>query len=75
MSLVKGVRVVRGPDWKYGDQEGGEGDIGTVIESSEQNHLGLKTVTVIWDSGVGAQYRCGPEGACDLRASALLGPT
>ena len=32
-----GVRVVRGPDWKWGKQDGGEGHVGTVrnFESSE----------------------------------------
>ena len=25
-----GVRVVRGPDWKWGKQDGGEGHLGTV---------------------------------------------
>ena len=25
-----GVRVVRGPDWKWGKQDGGEGHVGTV---------------------------------------------
>lgn len=29
-----GVRVVRGPDWSpdFGDQDGGEGNLGTVVE-------------------------------------------
>jgi hypothetical protein len=27
-----GVRVVRGPDWKWGDQDGGDGYTGTVVE-------------------------------------------
>ncbi len=72
MFLVKGVRVVRGPDWRYGDQDGGEGNKGTVIESSELDRLGPKTVTVVWDSGVEAQYRNGPEGAYDLQARIAL---
>ncbi len=28
---IVGVRVVRGPDWKWGDQDGGEGSVGTVV--------------------------------------------
>ena len=28
---TKGLRVVRGPDWKWGDQDGGEGCVGTVV--------------------------------------------
>ena len=27
-----GVRVVRGPAWSWGDQDGGEGYVGTVLE-------------------------------------------
>ena len=71
MSPLKGVRVVRGPDWKHGDQDGGEGHAGTVIDSSDLNHLGPKTVTVIWDTGVIAQYRSGPEGSYDLRVKIM----
>lgn len=26
------LRVVRGPDWEYGDEDGGEGHLGTVVE-------------------------------------------
>ena len=28
---MEGLRVVRGPDWKWGDQDGGEGCAGTVV--------------------------------------------
>ena len=55
-----GARVVRGPDWKWGKQDGGEGHIGTVrnFESPEE-------VVVVWDNGTAANYRC--AGAYDLR--------
>ena len=48
-----GCRVVRGPDWKWGKQDGGEGHVGTVkrFESYEE-------VLVVWDNGVCANYRC-----------------
>ena len=29
-TLLEGVKVVRGPDWKWSDQDGGEGHIGVV---------------------------------------------
>lgn len=32
MQLVKGLRVVRGPGWKWGEQDGGEGSVGTVVD-------------------------------------------
>ncbi|XP_066918362.1 E3 ubiquitin-protein ligase mib1-like isoform X2 [Clytia hemisphaerica] len=55
-----GVRVIRGPDWKWGKQDGGEGHVGTVrsFESHEE-------VVVVWDNGTAANYRC--SGAYDLR--------
>ena len=48
-----GYRVVRGPDWKWGKQDGGDGHLGTVrnFESKEE-------VLVLWDNGVAANYRC-----------------
>ncbi|ESO07042.1 hypothetical protein HELRODRAFT_191290 [Helobdella robusta] len=60
--IVEGVgaRVIRGPDWKWGKQDGGEGHVGTVrnFESSEE-------VVVVWDNGTAANYRC--SGSYDLR--------
>ena len=55
-----GARVVRGPDWKWGKQDGGEGHVGTVrnFESPEE-------VVVVWDNGTAANYRCAV--AYDLR--------
>ena len=55
-----GCKVVRGPDWKWGKQDGGEGHVGTVrsFESYEE-------VVVVWDNGTGANYRC--SGSFDLR--------
>ncbi|XP_064626233.1 E3 ubiquitin-protein ligase MIB1-like [Lineus longissimus] len=55
-----GARVARGPDWKWGKQDGGEGHVGTVrnFESPEE-------VVVVWDNGTAANYRC--AGAYDLR--------
>ena len=74
MSFLYGVRVVRGPDWKWDDQDGGEGNVGTVIDTpdSEWKQFGPRTVTVVWDSGIKAQYRTGPPGSFDLRASLFL---
>lgn len=55
-----GARVIRGPDWKWGKQDGGEGHVGTVrnFESPEE-------VVAVWDNGTAANYRC--SGAYDLR--------
>ena len=47
-----GYRIVRGPDWKWGKQDGGEGHVGTVrsFENPEE-------VLVLWDNGTAANYR------------------
>jgi len=64
-----GLRVVRGVDWQWKDQDGGEGGVGTVVEVG--GHDGSsnpeKTVVVVWDTGVRAKYRAGYRGKDDLR--------
>ena len=41
--MFYGVRVVRGPNWKWGDQDGGEGHVGTVIVPSNINESKSRT--------------------------------
>ncbi len=73
MELEVGLRVVRGPDWESGDQDGGEGHVGTVVEvtsetASQDHHDCLdRYVVVQWDHGKRFSYRCGVEGKYDLR--------
>lgn len=64
-----GLRVVRGPDWKWGNQDGGEGHVGTVVEIGKPGSSTSpdKTVVVQWDSGSRTNYRVGYQGAYDLR--------
>ena len=52
--------MVRGPDWKWGKQDGGEGHAGTL--RSFENH---GEVLVVWDNAIAANYRC--AGHFDLR--------
>ena len=72
MEVKVGLRVVRGPDWKWGNQDGGEGHLGTVVEvkaeetPSEGQATG-RAVMVQWDSGSRCNYRCGIQGQYDLR--------
>ena len=63
MELCVGLRVVRGPNWSWGDQDGGEGYVGTVVEVGQ----GGGSVVVQWDCGNRQRYRCGEEGKYDLR--------
>lgn len=58
----RGLRVIRGPDWKWGHQDGGPGCVGTV-EMVRPNGI----VSVIWDNGFRDVYRAGAEDSHDLR--------
>lgn len=64
-----GLRVVRGPDWKWGTQDGGEGHLGTVVEIGryDSKNIPFKTVSVQWDCGERSNYRVGYQNCYDLR--------
>ena len=57
------IRVVRGPDWGWGDQDGGEGGVGTVVEVGRNR----EAVLVQWDFGTRGWYRSGGQNKFDLR--------
>ncbi|XP_070208056.1 uncharacterized protein [Littorina saxatilis] len=59
---VSGLRVLRGPDWRGGDTDGGEGHVGTVVEL-----LGNHTVRVLWDMGQESTCSAGHDGKCELK--------
>ena len=76
MEIPLGLRVVRGSDWTWGDQDGGEGCVGTVAEAhtdettddrAADRAATARTVTVQWDCGNRCRYRCGMGGKYDLR--------
>ncbi|XP_060066448.1 E3 ubiquitin-protein ligase MIB2-like [Ylistrum balloti] len=64
-----GIRVVRGKDWKWGEQDGGEGNVGTVIDvgTKEDGSCPPRCAIVQWDSGYRNTYRAGFDDAFDLR--------
>lgn len=66
--METGCRVVRGPDWKWGNQDGCEGHVGTVVVVGKTGSVSSpdKTVVVQWDGGTRTNYRCGYQGAFDL---------
>jgi E3 ubiquitin-protein ligase mind-bomb len=72
MDVKIGMRVVRGPDWKWGSQDGGEGHVGTVVQISKANtteggdHVTACAVMVQWDNGDQCNYRCGIDDQYDL---------
>ncbi|XP_074653934.1 E3 ubiquitin-protein ligase MIB2-like [Tubulanus polymorphus] len=63
-----GLRVVRGPDWRWSEQDGGEGHVGTIVEIGKPGSTTSpdKTVVVQWDSGSRTNYRVGYQNAYDL---------
>ena len=61
-SCARGVRVARGPHWRWGDQDGGVGGVGTVTGRADES--GWCTVT--WDQGGSNAYRVGSFSMFDL---------
>jgi hypothetical protein len=57
-----GKRVRRGPDWKWGTQDGN--GPGTVTKVEDEGVLNVR-----WDNGNKNQYRWGHEGKYDLRVT------
>lgn len=55
-----GCRVIRGPNWKWGNQDGGAGNIGRVYA------VNGGVVEVRWPNGHTNTYRNGAEGAVDV---------
>ena len=54
------LRCVRGPDWRWDDQDGGPGHVGTVVFIGHLGHPACPpgTVEVLWDTGFKQNYRC-----------------
>ncbi|XP_071147139.1 E3 ubiquitin-protein ligase MIB2-like [Mytilus edulis] len=69
MVIAPGLRVVRGRDWKWTDQDGGEGHLGTIQEISGMRKTSCpdKCAAVLWDNGYRNTYRIGFENSYDLR--------
>uniref|UniRef100_A0A8D9BP54 RING-type E3 ubiquitin transferase n=1 Tax=Cacopsylla melanoneura TaxID=428564 RepID=A0A8D9BP54_9HEMI len=67
INIEVGLRVLRGPNWKWADEDGGEGGLGTVVAVKPTGHQ-VNVVSVIWDVGNKSScYRVGSENAFDLR--------
>ena len=70
MATQLGTRVVRGPNWQWENQDGGEGCVGTVAQlglEKGNSSLNTQVVLVQWDCGNKANYRAGIDGKHDLR--------
>nr|XP_034323315.1 uncharacterized protein LOC105331856 [Crassostrea gigas] len=64
-----GCLVKRGPDWKWDDQDGGVGSIGTVYRVKDD-----ATVYIRWSSGRNSNYRFGYEGKFDIEVCDPFSP-
>ena len=65
---ILGTRVVRGRDWEWGNQDGGEGCVGTVVQIGQDKKSPFTTqlVWIQWDCRGKANYRAGFDGKHDL---------
>ncbi|ELV11273.1 E3 ubiquitin-protein ligase HERC2 [Tupaia chinensis] len=66
-----GTRVMRGVDWKWGDQDGPPPGLGRVIGELGEDGW----IRVQWDTGSTNSYRMGKEGKYDLKLVELPAPT
>ncbi|CAB0029316.1 unnamed protein product [Trichogramma brassicae] len=69
--LLKGIfigaKVMRGPDWEWGEQDGGRRKTGRVIDIRGWDNESCRSVaTVTWVSGSTNVYRLGYKGCVDL---------
>ncbi|GFN81530.1 E3 ubiquitin-protein ligase herc2-like, partial [Plakobranchus ocellatus] len=67
-ALMKvGTRVMRGVDWKWGDQDGPPPSLGHVIGELGEDGW----IRVQWDTGSTNSYRMGKEGKYDLKLAQM----
>ncbi|KAK7093850.1 E3 ubiquitin-protein ligase MIB2-like [Littorina saxatilis] len=66
MATKTGMRVVRGPNWSHGSEDGGEGHLGTVVSIPGRGPSYGK-VQVVWDcSGEEKSYFAGKDDKFEL---------
>ncbi|CAD5112184.1 DgyrCDS1418 [Dimorphilus gyrociliatus] len=66
--IFPGARVVRGVDWQWEDQDGGNGRRGKVSEIQDWAAQSPRSAAyVLWDIGTKNLYRSGFEGMADLK--------
>lgn len=64
--LSVGSRVIRGPDWKWRDQDGGEGSVGIIETISPWSGVEGEGMAVRWPNDTVFTYRWGADGKHDL---------
>ena len=68
IGIFPGAKVVRGKDWQWGDQDGGQGSEGEVKGYGNviSRDSARNRVQVEWPSGVTHGYRLGDHGNVDV---------
>eukprot|EP00438_Fugacium_kawagutii_P022851 Skav230326 [mRNA] locus=scaffold430:612162:618302:+ [translate_table: standard] len=57
-NIVVNLRVARGPDWNWGDEDGGQGNTGVVLSFDKAKQV----AQVLWEGGrAHKHYRFGPK--------------
>jgi len=65
---MTGFQVVRGVDWDWSDQDGGEGKTGRVLDiRGWDNESGRSVANVCWSASSTNVYRVGHKGKVDLK--------
>ncbi|CEG36584.1 hect e3 ubiquitin [Plasmopara halstedii] len=64
--LKVGCKVIRGPNWKWRDQDGGEGSVGVVEGVSPWSGVDGEGMSVRWPNDSLFTYRWGADGNYDL---------
>ncbi|XP_072464630.1 E3 ubiquitin-protein ligase MIB2 isoform X4 [Notamacropus eugenii] len=66
--IFQGAKVLRGPDWEWGNQDGGEGKPGRVMDIRGWDvETGRSVASVTWADGTTNVYRVGHKGKVDLK--------
>lgn len=66
--IFPNARVIRGVDWQWEEQDGGNGKRGKVTEIQDWSAASPRSAAyVIWDNGSKNLYRVGFEGMADLK--------
>ena len=61
--IFPGAQVVRGPDWDWGNQDGGQGNVGQVVDVRGWENESFRSVAcVLWKPKVTNVYRVGHKG-------------
>ena len=64
--LFPGAKVSRGRDWKWADQDGGNGEIGTLTEITAWSLVERSGAKVTWSTVGNKTYRVGYQGSVRL---------